>query len=52
MTTNVLFAFFFFDARLWGLFTMQFVYLGLSLIGWRSWRRDIRRAQTLEPVHA
>jgi len=35
--TNVLFALLFFHLELWGVFSMQFVYAVLSLVGWRMW---------------
>lgn len=40
MTTNVLFAVLFFHQELWGLFTMQFVFFALSVVGWRAWLRE------------
>jgi nicotinamide mononucleotide transporter len=39
MSTNVLFALLFWDAGLWGLFTTQFLFFGLSFVGWSAWLR-------------
>jgi nicotinamide mononucleotide transporter len=38
--TNVLFAVLFFDQELWGLFLVQFLFAGLSLVGFREWLRE------------
>ena len=50
MATNVLFAVLFFHEALWGLFTMQFVFFALSIVGLAMWVRDARTAP--RPVHA
>ncbi len=42
ITTNVLFAVLFLHLELWGLFVMQFVYGGLSLVGWWTWLSEER----------
>jgi nicotinamide mononucleotide transporter len=52
IATNALFAVLFFHAELWGLFTMQFVFAALSVVGLREWLRDGRRRPALEPAHA
>src|SRR3954454_11378769 len=39
MSTNVLFALLFYDAELWGLFTTQFLFFALSVVGWSAWLR-------------
>ena len=39
ITTNALFAVLFLHLELWGLFTMQFVYAGLSVVGLWFWLR-------------
>ena len=52
MATNVLFAILFFHEALWGLFSTQFLFLGLSVIGIREWSRQRRVPLELEPVHA
>ena len=49
MSTNVLFAALFFEHELWGLFTMQFLFFALSVIGWREWQRE---AAVPAPAHA
>jgi nicotinamide riboside transporter PnuC len=49
MTTNVLFAALFYDAELWGLFTTQFAFFALSIVGWLAWVRE--RRPVLEVAH-
>jgi nicotinamide mononucleotide transporter len=49
MATNVLFAVLFAQNELWGLFTMQFVFFALSVLGWRTW---LRQAPVPVPRHA
>jgi nicotinamide mononucleotide transporter len=40
IATNALFAVLFWHYALWGVFAMQFVYAGLSVVGFRAWLRD------------
>ena len=42
ISTNLLFAVLFWDAELWGVFVMQFVYAGLSVVGFTAWWRERR----------
>jgi nicotinamide mononucleotide transporter len=41
ISTNVLFGLLFWDAQLWGLFLMQFVYAALSVAGFAVWRCEL-----------
>jgi nicotinamide mononucleotide transporter len=51
IATNVLFAVLFWHHALLGVFAMQFLYAGLSLVGWRAWLRDAApAAPALEPA--
>jgi nicotinamide mononucleotide transporter len=43
ISTNVLFATLFWHFELWGLFSMQFVYGALSVVGFLTWQRDKTR---------
>jgi len=42
ISTNLLFAVLFWDAELWGVFVMQFVYAGSSVVGFTAWWRERR----------
>ena len=50
MATNVLLESVLYHHELWGLFTMQFVFFALSIVGLAMWVRDARTAP--RPVHA
>jgi nicotinamide mononucleotide transporter len=56
IATNVLFALLFFHFELWGLFSMQFVYAVLSVVGWTAWSRAdgtvISVRKEVDVVHA